>query len=160
MKKLFALLTCAMCVGITFAGDWIPVKIVVPASSTNVYTDVELSQTFGDKCLSIDHFTATVVSGSGTGTVSFASVDHGIETAIVTSGNLNTTTLYSNYPARSSVTEAVVGYAVVTGDVVVTGTYLNTTTNKQDYLLRTIRVRVNQPAASGSTVYNAAIFTK
>lgn len=160
MKKMFAVLACVMFAGLSIAGEWFPLKITVPANATNASDDVELVQTFGDKCYTVDRFTATVLTGSGTGTVSFVALDHGIESAIATSGNLSTTTLYSETPKRTFVTTEVQGYAVVTGNVVVTGSYVNTVTNKENYLLRTVRVKINQPAASSATVYGVSIYAK
>jgi hypothetical protein len=140
MKKLFTMTACALCAALTLAGDWFPVKISVPANTITSSVDVVLAPTFGEKCQSVDHFTAAVVSGTGTGTVAFISVDHDIETAIATSSHLTSGTLYSNLPRQVAVAGAV--------------------TNVQEYLVRMMRVKVIQPATNVVTVYNAAIFTK
>lgn len=160
MKKLFMSTVCALCAALALAGDWFPVKITVAANATSGSEDIVLAQQFGAKCLPVDRFTATVTSGTGTGTVSLVSVDHDIETVIATSGPLNTTTLYDNAPKRVFTTSSVVGYAVVTGNVVVTGSSVNVTTNLENYILRSVRVKVAQNATNAVTVYNAAIITK
>jgi len=142
MKKLLTLAACALFAGTMFAGDWFPVKISVPANTITSSVDIVLSPTFGDKALSIDHVTAALTSGISTGTVYFASVDHGIETAIVNSGALTLNSLYAGYPLKE----------VSSGSV---------TNNVVPYMLRTVRIRVIQANASTpATVYNAAIFTK
>lgn len=142
MKKLFMSTVCALCAALALAGDWFPVKISVPANTITSSVDVVLSPTFGEKCQSVDHVTAALTSGVSTGTVYFASVDHGIETAIVNSGALTLNSLYAGYPLKE----------VSSGSV---------TNNVVPYMLRTVRIRVIQANASTpATVYNAAIFTK
>lgn len=140
MKKLFTLSACALFAGVLVAGDWFPVKVSVPANTITASVDVVLAPAFGEKCQFVDHFTAAVSSGTGTGTVSFISLDHGIESSLVTSGKLTSGTLYSNPPRQAIVTSGV--------------------TNIQEYLVREVRVKVIQPATNVVTVYNAAIFTK
>lgn len=162
MKKMTAILACVLCAAVVVAGDWFSGRVTLAAGATNgVSADVNIVKMFGGGgCAALDRFTAAITSGTGTGVVYLVSVDQGIETAIANSGTLNTTTLYDVQPKRSFTTTETVGYAVVTGNVVVTGSSVNTVTNKENYFLRSVRVKVIQPAASTATVYDFSLFAK
>ena len=162
MKKLFTLFAVALCAGLVVAGDYFPVKITVPAAGTTTTADIDLSQVFGEKAMFVERVTATCTSGNGTGTVTFASIDHGVATTIATSTAVKTGDLYVGYPARTVSTSDVVQTLLSTNGVATGyGTTTNTVTTSVPYLLKTVRVSVAQSSAvTGSTVYNAVIFVK
>lgn len=163
MKKFMGILAGALCAAFVMAGDYFPGKIVIPAGTTNDSEDIVLvKSTFGSgKCSLVDRVTCAITDGSGTGLVSFVSLDHGFETALAaTAVNMSTSALFENYPRRSYITTENVGYSVVTGNVIVSGTTINVTTNKDLYSVQTIRVKINQPAAADDTEYSFGVFTK
>jgi hypothetical protein len=164
MNKLFTLLiACALCAGITLAGDYFPARITVPAAGTTTVADIDLKQVFGEKALFVERVSATCVSGNGTGVVTFASIDHGVATTIATSTSLTAGLLYTGYPARTVTTSNTVltPLAGTNGALVAISTNVNTVATSMPYLLKTVRASVAQSSAvSGSTVYNVVIFTK
>ena len=162
MNKLFTfIVACALCAGITMAADYFPVKITVPAAGTTTTSDIDLSKVFKDKAMFIERVTATCTSGNGTGTVTFASIDHGVATTIDTSTSVKSGDLYVGYPVRTETTPVVLQNIVVTNDVPLLVASTNTVSTAKPYLLKTVRVSVAQSSAvSGSTVYEAVIFVK
>jgi len=160
MNKLFALIACVLFAGSIMAGDYFPVKIVVPDSITTGSANIDLSQTFGEKAMFVERVTATVTSGNGTGVVTFAAIDHGVATTLSTSGSLVAGDLYTAYPTRSTSATTVIQNVVVTNNLPIVVLSTNTVSGTQPYLLKTVRVSVSQGAVSGSTVYNAVIFVK
>jgi hypothetical protein len=164
MNKLFTLfIACALCAGITMAGDYFSATITVPAAGTTTTADIDLKQTFGEKALFVERVTATCTSGNGTGTVTFASIDHGVATTIATSTAVKSGDLYVGYPARTVSTSNTVltPLADTNGALVAISTNVNTVATSAPYLLKTIRASVAQSSAvSGSTVYNVVVFTK
>lgn len=161
MKKLFVLMFCALCAASVTAGDYFPVKLTVAAAGTTATADIDLTQAFGEKAMFVERVTATCTSGNGTGTVVFASVDHGVATTLATSGSLVSGDLYVGYPART-VSDSTIVRAVVldTNDAPVLVTSTNTVSTTAPYLLKTVRVSVSQLANPAATVYNAVIFVK
>ena len=160
MKK-FMLFAAALTVATALmAGDWYSGTVKLAAGATNGTADVVMAKQFGATAASLDRFTAAITDGAGTGAVYLVSLDHGLETAIANSGNLNSTTLYDVQPKRQFTSGIVQNYAVVTGNVVVTGSYINTVTNKENYMLRSVRVKVLQAAAADETTYTFGIFAK
>jgi hypothetical protein len=162
MKKLFTLFACALCTGFIMAEDYFPVKLTVAAGGTTATADVELTTTFGTKCMFVERVTAAGISGNGTGVVTFASVDHAIATTLVTSGSLVTGSLYAGYPARTVSTSNTVltPLSNTNGALTAISTNVNTVATSMPYLLKTVRVSVAQSAVAGATVYNAVIFVK
>jgi len=163
MKKLFTLMTCALCAGFIMAGDYFPVTITVPAAGTTTTADIDLKQVFGDKALTVERVTATCTSGNGTGVVTFAAIDHGVATTISTSTSLVTGSLYTGYPVRTETTSQTIltPLSDTNGALTAISTNVNTIATSKPYLLKTVRVSVAQSSAvSGSTVYNAVIFVQ
>lgn len=161
MEKLMSVLACALYAAFGLAGDFFPGKVTLAAGATNGQEDVVLVKQFGDGATALDRFTATVTSGSGTGIVYLVSVDHGIETALANSTALSTTTLYDAQPKRAFVTTETVPYVIaITGGVTQAGANLSVCTNRENYMLRAVRVKVVQPAASDATVYSFGVFGK
>lgn len=163
MKKLFTLvIACALCAGFSFAGDYFPVKLTVAAAGTTASADIDLSQAFGDKAMFVDRVTAVCTSGNGTGTVTFASIDHSVATTLSTSTALSTAVggVYIGYPARTVSNSTVLQNIVVTNDVPLLVASTNTVSVSEPYLLKTVRVSVSQLANPAATVYNAVIFVK
>ena len=162
MKKLFTLIACALCAVTVMAQDYFPVKITVAAAGTSAYADVDLSQTFGKKCLAIDHVSAVATSGGGTGVVTFASFDHAVETTLATSSSLSVAAggVYLGSPARSTSTLTTLQNIVVTNNIPLLVASTNTVYATEPYIAKTVRVKVTQLANPVATVYNAVIFTK
>jgi len=162
MKKLFTLIACAMCTGYIVAGDYFPVKLTVAAAGTTATTDIDLSTTFGEKAMFVERVTASVISGGGTGVVTFASVDHAVATTLTASGSIKSGDLYAGYPARTVSTSNTVltPLSDTNGALTVISTNVNTVTTSMPYLLKTVRVSVAQAANPVATVYNAVIYVK
>lgn len=164
MKKLMSILAAAMCAGTAvLAADYFPGTVTVEAGDTSAYTDLSLTKAIGGGgAAAIDRVVVGNTSGTGTGRVSFVSYDFGVETILAdsTSTNVVPGSIFDNAPKRSVPITSSVGYAVVTGNVVVTGSTITTTTNKEPYTVRFLRVKVVQPASASDNVYSFGVFTK
>lgn len=162
MKKLFTLMTCALCAGFIMAEDYFPVKLTVAAGGTSATANVDLSTAFGTKCMYVERVTASGISGNGTGIVTFAAIDHAVATTIATSTSLVTGSLYTGYPVRTETSSQTVltPLSDTNGALTAISTNVNTIATSKPYLLKTVRVSVAQAANPVATVYNAVIFVK
>ena len=157
MKKFLTMTAAVILCASVGLGETLKAKLVtIDAGDTNATATISLGGKFGEQIKVVDRLIAAIDSGTGTGTVAFATTEFGIDTTIVTSGNLASGTLYSNYPLRTFLTSEIVN--VVTGDVVIAA--VNVTSNQVPYATGTISISISQPAAADDTVYNIGVIVK
>jgi hypothetical protein len=165
MKKLFTLFGVALVAASVFSADRWTNTVTIAAGSTNAVSTFDIYKGAGDLCPEIDSVLVTVASGNGTGTVSFATLDLGVETTSAPSGALVSGGSYRTNPFALVTSMYTYPTMLVTGtnNVAVGYTQTNYLAVAKPYLARQIRMRIAQgteTAIANDTVYKAVVITK
>jgi hypothetical protein len=160
MKKLMLLIACgvlAMSCQAAGSGMKYDGTVTIAAGATNkVATPLVLGSPGGADVYALNRMEAVIVSGTGTGTVTFAISNLGATETLATSPNLALGgTPYRNSPKYSWSYNVV--SSIVTNDIVTAKTVTNAVPVYNEYLVKTLQITVNQPATNVATVYNYSI---
>lgn len=147
MKKLAIItLIAATIVGAgaqaAYAGYLHTNTVTVAAGQTNAVSDIPLAQPLSrNEAPDLSAVSVENISGYGTGTVTFASVDFGHETVLATASTISPGVYSDIWPKHAYVP--------------------HTTTNTEPYMVRMLRVRVVQQTTNSTpTVYRIGAITR
>lgn len=131
-------------------------EITVGAGVTNVSTDTinlfDDARSIGFRHLK--EMTFENVSGTGTGTITVASVDMGVTDTVFNAGEHIPAATTIAYPYRTNAVQSIAGW-VVTGDVAVAKSTI--VSNYAEFNVRQLKIKIEQPASATATIYRYTI---
>ena len=166
MKKslVFVMVACFTACG-AWAADRFTTTITVAAGATSGTATLELFRADGPPCSTIERIVTVVDSGSGTGVVTAATYDYGVATATIATSTAiydGQGYVYEPYVTRSSLYTYPVVQNVVTGDVVLAVSNLQTNyaVAVSSPIARQLYFTATQIAVADATVYKVSVYVK